>query len=87
MPGAQLLQQVEPIEARQAEVEQQQVEAFGAQGMQGAEAILQPIQGVAFGAQRHANALAEGAVIFDEEQAHSEISVGNGGIMPGSSTG
>jgi len=65
--GAQLLQQVQAIEARQAEVEQQQIEAFRAQGMQGRNAILQPIQGVAFNAQCHANPLAKGTIIFDKE--------------------
>ena len=65
--GAQLLQQVEAVEAWQAEVEQEQVEGFRAQRMQGRHAILQPVEGVAFGAQGHANPLAEGTVIFDKE--------------------
>ncbi|MNO92222.1 hypothetical protein D3C76_837900 [compost metagenome] len=68
--GAQALQHAQAVQARQAEVEQQQVEGFLAQGVQGAGAVLQPVDGVALLAQAGAHAFAEGDVVFHEQQAH-----------------
>ena len=65
--GAQLLQQVETIKTWQTQIKQQQIEGFRTQRMQGSDAVVQPIEGIAFGRQGHANPLAEGAVIFDKE--------------------
>ena len=60
-----------PGAARQAEVEQDQVEALARQRAVGGGGVAHPVDGVAFEAQRPLQALADHAVVFDEEKAHS----------------
>jgi hypothetical protein len=56
---------------RQAEVEQNQVEALTRQGAVGGGGIAHPVDRIALQAQRPLQALADHAVVFDEEKAHS----------------
>ncbi len=67
------LQHRDAVALRQAEVEQDEVEALGREGVLGGAAIAHPVDGEAGLAQRLAQAFADHAVVFGEQQAHTNV--------------
>ena len=63
-------QDFKTTQRRQADVENGQIEALAEQGMQGAAAVLDPVNGVAFPAECLLNAFAQCNVVFDKQQTH-----------------
>ncbi|MNZ11343.1 hypothetical protein D3C78_282060 [compost metagenome] len=63
-------QQLDATQPRQPEVEDHQVECFVLQGMQPAQAIAQPVEGIALLAQPVADPLTQSGIILNQQQPH-----------------
>ena len=63
---AQGLEHLQTVHARQAQIQNRQVEGFAAQGMQRAGPVLQPVERIALGFECGHYALAEGFVVFNQ---------------------
>ena len=69
----------EPRAPRQPEVEQEQVNSFGSERGACRRHVIDPVDRVAFEPQRMAQAVADHAVVFHQQQPHAQLQGFSGG--------
>ncbi len=72
-PAAGAVQDIHAGQAGQAEIEDDEIEAFALQGQVGGMTVAQPVDGEASLAQAYAQAIAQFGVVFDEQDTHGGI--------------
>jgi hypothetical protein len=75
--GAEAAEEVEAADAREHEVEDDEVVTGGGSELPGAEAIVDDVEGVAFGAEAASYEVGDFLFVFDKEQAH-KLDAGGG---------